>query len=165
MGRTNFLIEGVSCTGKTSVCQELQRRGYQAVDGDIQLAYQGDPETGAPTPGRTHEHHIWNVEAVRAIATNRDQAVTFFCGGSRNFDGFIQLFDGVFVLDIDEATLLHRLDERSEDEFGARPDERALVIRLHRTREDIPTGVPIDATQPLTSVVDEIVRLAQPGSK
>ena len=165
VGRTNFLIEGVSCTGKTSVCKELQRRGYHVVNGDIELAYQGDPRTGEPTAGRTHEHHIWNVDAVRALVANFDEPATFFCGGSRNFESFIHLFDAVFILDIDEATLLRRLDERPEDEFGARPDERALVVRLHRTREDTPTGVLIDATRPLTWVVDEILRQARAGAQ
>jgi hypothetical protein len=56
VGRTNFLVEGVSCTGKTTVCKELQRRGYHAINGDTELAYQGDPETGAPTDGQMHEH-------------------------------------------------------------------------------------------------------------
>ncbi len=159
MGRRNFLVEGVSCAGKSSVCKELQRRGYQAINGDTDLAYQGNPETGEPTPGRTHEHHIWRVEAVEALAADREKAVTFFCGGSRNFSKFIHLFDGVFVLDIDENTLVRRLGERPNDEFGAKPAERELVIRLHRT-EDIPSGVLIDATQPLDGVVDQILRLA-----
>ncbi len=44
MGKRNYLIEGVSGTGKGSVCQELRRRGYAAVDGDNELAYQGDPQ-------------------------------------------------------------------------------------------------------------------------
>jgi len=30
MGKRNYLIEGVSGAGKTAVCTELQRRGYQA---------------------------------------------------------------------------------------------------------------------------------------
>ena len=34
MGKRNYLIEGVSGTGKTSVCQELRRRGYVAINGD-----------------------------------------------------------------------------------------------------------------------------------
>jgi hypothetical protein len=46
MGMRNYLIEGVSGTGKTSLCKELQRRGYYAINGDTELAYQGDPETG-----------------------------------------------------------------------------------------------------------------------
>jgi gluconate kinase len=161
VGRRNFLIEGVSCTGKTSVCQELQRRGYHAIEGDTDLAYQGDPVTGEPTPGHTHEQHIWRVETVDALASNRDEPVTFFCGGSRNYPAFIHLFEDVFVLAVDDTTLLRRLEERPADEFGARPAERDLVVRLHRTREDTPTGTLIDATRPLSQVVDEILRLAK----
>jgi predicted ATPase len=29
MGIKNYLIDGVSCAGKTTICGELQRRGYQ----------------------------------------------------------------------------------------------------------------------------------------
>ena len=58
MGRRNYLIEGLSGTGKTSVCDELQRRGHHAIHGDRELAYQGDPETGERTEAGGHEHHI-----------------------------------------------------------------------------------------------------------
>ncbi len=87
MGKRNFLIEGVSGTGKTSVCKELQRRGYHAFNGDRELAYQGDPETGEPVEGITglavHEYHIWHVDKVKALVANQDEVVTFFCGGSK----------------------------------------------------------------------------------
>lgn len=160
MGVRNYLVEGVSGTGKTSVCDELVRRGFEAVHGDRALAYQGDPATGAPLPGARHEHHIWDVERVRELAADRREPVTFFCGGSRNAERFVDLFDEVFVLEVDLDTLLRRLDRRSGDEWGAAPEERALVVRLHRTGEDMPRrGVRIDATKPLAEVVDEIVGL------
>ena len=101
MGVRNDLIEGLSGTGKTSVCDELQRRGYHAIHGDRELAYPGDPETGEPTDDVRHEHHIWDVNKVNALVANEDAPETFFCGGSRNFPKFIHLFDAVFVLDID----------------------------------------------------------------
>jgi dephospho-CoA kinase len=158
VGVRNYLVEGVSGTGKTSVCRELDRRGYQAVNGDRELAYQGDPETGEATEGAVHEHHIWDVGRVRALVDDHEEPVTFFCGGSRNFSTFIDLFDEVFVLDIDLETLHERLDRRPH-EWGSKPAERDLIVRLHRTKEDIPAvGVVIDATQPLTRVVDEILR-------
>ena len=139
------------------MCTELRRRGYHAINGDTELAYQGDPETGAPTDGHSHEHHIWRVETVKALVANGDDSVTFFCGGSRNFPAFIDLFDGVFVLNVDVDTLVQRLDERPDDEFGASPAERELILRLDRTREDTPNGIVIDATQPVAVVVDDII--------
>jgi broad-specificity NMP kinase len=166
MGMRNYLIEGVSGTGKTSVCKELQRRGYHALNGDRELAYQGDPATGEPVEGITglavHEYHIWQVDKVKALVANQDEAVTFFCGGSRNFPKFIDLFDDVFILEVDLDTLNRRLDERPEDEWGGVGTERELIIRLHRTREQIPKiGTVIDATVPIARVVDEIVRQAK----
>jgi hypothetical protein len=162
MGRRNYLIEGLSGTGKTSVCTELGRRGYHAVHGDRELAYRGDPGTGEPTEGHAHEHHIWDVERVRAIVADRSNPVTFFCGGSRNFSKFIDLFDGVFVLQVDLATLHRRLDERPDEEWGGGvPTDRERIVRWHTTGEDVPAeGIAIDATAPIEEVVDEILRLA-----
>lgn len=159
------MIEGVSGAGKTAVCTELQRRGYQAIHGDRELVYRGDPETGTPTATWLSEHHIWDVENVKTLVANQDEAVTFFCGHSRNFPKFMDLFDGVFVLEIDLDTMIRRIDERvalDPTDWGGKPEERELAVRLHQTKEDIPkNGIIIDATAPLSHVVDEILRLRE----
>jgi broad-specificity NMP kinase len=117
MAKRNYLIEGGSGTGKSSVCRELRKRGYKAIDGDNELAYQGDPETGRRTEGVSHEHHIWDVDKGRERAANKEDEVAFFCGGSRNFDKFMDVFDKVFVLDVDTRTLKQRLDGRAADDW------------------------------------------------
>ena len=169
MGVRNYLIEGVSGAGKTTVATELQRRGYQAIHGDRELAYRGDPETGLPTLPETGEstaawlskHWIWDVAKVRAYVANQNEAVTFFCGGSRNFAKFIDLFDGVFVLEVDLDTMNRRIDERvalDPTDFGGTPEERDLIARLFATKEDVPkNAMSIDATAPVARVVDEIL--------
>lgn len=170
MGVRNFLIDGVSGAGKTAVCTELARRGYQAIHGDRALSYRGDPATGIPIDHLAHElsaafiseHHIWDVEKVRALVANRDEAVTFFCGGSRNSAKFIGLFDGVFILEVDFDTMNRRIDERvavDPTDWGGKPAEREITARLYHTKEGIPNqGIIIDATAPLARVVDEILR-------
>jgi dephospho-CoA kinase len=169
-GRRNYLISGVSGAGKTAVCTELQRRGYQAIDGDNELAYQGDPDTGQPTDGLKHEysatfiseHHIWDVEKVNAFVANQDEAVTFFCGGSKNFSKFLALFDDVFVLEVDLDTSLRRIEERvalDPTDWGGTPEEREITVRMYHAKEALPpNGTIIDATAPLARVVDEILR-------
>jgi hypothetical protein len=162
MGLRNYLVEGVSCSGKTSVATELERRGHHVVHGDRVLAYQGDPVTGEPLPGHRHEHHVWDVDRVREVVADHSAPVTYFCGGSRNHARFIHLFDEVFVLDLDRDTLVERLAARPADEWGGEPEEREMVLRLYASREDIPAdGVPIDSTRPLAEVVDEIERLTR----
>src|SRR5260370_3694400 len=136
MGKRNYLIEGVSGTGKTSVCQELRRRGYVAINGDRELAYQGDPATGEKTEGfgseteARHEHHIWDVEKVRRLAANQDDAATFFCGGSRKLKQFIDLFFEIFVLDVDVQKTHRRLVSRPPADRGQNQDDRELLHRL-----------------------------------
>ncbi|HEU4329183.1 MAG TPA: AAA family ATPase [Roseiflexaceae bacterium] len=161
MGVKNYLIDGVSCAGKTTVCNELQRRGYHAVHGDRELAYWVDLKTGEPVDDSTNEHRmwIWDVEKVRALAADQNHAITFFCGGSRNSDHFIDLFDNVFVLEVDLDTLNRRLAARPEDEWGGTASEGESFARLqHATKEGLPkSAITIDATAPLSSVVDTIL--------
>lgn len=169
MGGKNFLIEGVSGTGKTSVAEELQRRGYHVLHGDRELSLRGDPLTGRPLddpaphalrddPAWVHEHHIWDEQKVRTLAADRRQPVSFFCGGARNVARFADVFDRIFILEVDRETLERRLDARPEDEFGGRPVERALILKLHETRADMPAGgVPINAAAPLERVVESIL--------
>jgi broad-specificity NMP kinase len=162
MGVKNYLIDGVSCAGKTTVCDELQRRGYHVIHGDRELAYMGDLKTGKPVDGSADEHGdwIWDVEKVRALVTDQNHTATFFCGGSRNSDQFISLFDEAFVLEIDLDTLNQRLAARPETEWGGTAQEGESFARLqHATKVALPVNaITIDATAPLTSVVDEILR-------
>ena len=160
MGRRNYLVEGLSGTGKTSVADELHRRGYQVVHGDRELAYQGDPVTGEPIAVGAHENHLWDVDKVRALVADQREAATFFCGGSRNFPRFIDLFDAVFVLHVDLATLHRRLDARPDEEWGGGiPTDRERIVQWHRTGADVPQHAEIiDATAPIEEVVDEILR-------
>ena len=165
MGIRNYLIEGGSGTGKTSVATELERRGHHVIHGDRVLDYAGAPETGQPLAGPPegadriawgYAHWIWPVDKVRSIAADTTHPATFFCGGSRNFHKFLDLFDKVFVLDIDVATLNRRLDGRP-NEPGFEPAERALVLRYHRSREYLPAGNTIDTAKTVPSVVDDIL--------
>jgi hypothetical protein len=158
MGLRNYLVEGVSCSGKTTICNALRERGYHAINGDTELAYQGDPATGEPVEGHAHEHHIWDMNKVRALAADRSNAATFFCGGSRNFHRFIDVFDRVFVLELDADTLNRRLAARPPSEWGSKPAEQRLIRRLLATREDLPhDAILIDATAPVDRVIDAIV--------
>ncbi|SHG47631.1 hypothetical protein SAMN02745157_4287 [Kaistia soli DSM 19436] len=159
----------MSGSGKTSVATELQRRGYHVIHGDRELAYRGDPRTGEPLdidpsdpPNMDvafgHRHHLWDVDKVRALTADRSWPVTFFCGGSRNFDRFVGWFDAVFVLAVDHETLKWRLASRPDDEFGGTPAQRDFILGLSATRENIPSGaIEIDGTAPLARVVDAIL--------
>lgn len=162
MAAKNYLVEGVSGTGKTSVADELARRGYKVIHGDRKLAYVGDPKTGKPIEKGTHSNWLWNVDKVKELVSNTADDVSFFCGGSRNTQQFIHLFDKVFVLDVDNDTLRKRLQARPDDEWGGE-NETELALQLNKTKESVPSdGIAIDATQPLFKVVDDILSHIRP---
>lgn len=169
MGVRNFLIDGISGAGKTTVAEELERRGYDVVHGDRVLAYTGDPLTGEALSGPPvgvadpiawgYAHWIWPVDRVMSLLADHSQPVTFFCGGSQNSDRFVDQFDAVFVLDVDSDTLRHRLDERGEDEFGGRQPEQEFVLRLHAgAHRMVAAGIAVDATAPPAAIVDNILK-------
>lgn len=164
MGVKNYVIDGVSCAGKTTVCNELQRRGYHVIHGDEELAYWGNLETGEPLDGSADAQRawIWDVAKVRELVADHTHAATFFCGGARNSDRFIGLFDAVFVLDIDLDTLNRRLAARPETEWGGTAQEGEAFARFqHATKHSLPKNAThIDATEPLAHVVDAILKNA-----
>jgi hypothetical protein len=137
------------------------------------LKYRGDPKTGRPVSEPAHkieldkavwqqEHLLWDIDKVKSVIADHSAPISFFCGGSRNFDRFIGLLDGIFVLEVDDLdTLYRRLDERvarDSTDWGGKPEEKELLARLHRTKDDVPKGgVVIDATASIERVVDEIL--------
>lgn len=174
MGRRNFVVEGVSGTGKTTVCDELARRGYHAVHGDRELRpssthashhtisdSEGASSSDAEIVASIHKDAIWDRTKVLRHIENSGVDISFFCGGFRNHADLLGLFDGVFVLEVDAETLARRLSTRPADEFGGRPVEQALIFKLHTTNEDMPKGaISIDATRPIYEVADQILRLS-----
>jgi hypothetical protein len=163
MGIRNYMVDGGSGTGKTTVCNELQRRGYQAIHGDRELRSDPAPgdAAGGPAPDRNLPP-IWDLAKVKALIASQAEAITFFCGGCRNSSEFIDLLDGVFVLEVDDLdTVMRRIDERvrvDPGDWGGRQEEREVIMRLHHTKQGIAPGCRIDASAPLEYVVDEIIR-------
>jgi hypothetical protein len=90
---------------------------------------------------------------------DKSHPVSFFCGGSRNSDRFLDLFDEIFLLEIDLDTLNRRLAARPQDGWGGSASEGESFARLqHATREGLPkNAIIIDATAPISTVVDTIL--------
>ena len=164
MGVRNYLIDGLSGTGKTTVCDELQRRGYQAVHGDRELKV--DPKIDEATSGQAPGYDLpplWDVARVDALLADHDEAITFFCGGCSNSSEFIDRLDGVFVLEVNDIdTVMRRIDERvlvDPSDWGGKQEERDIIVRAHQTKETVPqNGIAIDAAAPVAQVVDSILR-------
>ena len=117
MARRNYLVEGLSGTGKSSVYDELVRRGYPAISTDRAWSYSADPDTGLPGGPIGHDTWMWDRHKAVAELERREPDVLFVCGSSRNRDHFLRYFTMVFNLRIDDDTMRRRLEARTEDDW------------------------------------------------
>jgi hypothetical protein len=158
VAQRNYLVEGLSGTGKSSVHDELLRRGFHAISTDRVWAHHVDPDTGLPGGPIGHDNWMWDRERAVSELERPEPAVLFVCGSSRNRDDFLRYFTKVFNLRVDEGTMRRRLEARTTDDWDVGPETVELMLELNR-REEKPAGaIDIDATQPLHLVVDELLR-------
>jgi len=146
MAQRNFLVEGLSGAGKSSVYDELIRRGYHAISTDRAWKLRTGSE--------------WDEQRALSELESPEPDVLFVCGSSRNRDRFLPYFAKVFNLRIDDDTMRRRLAERTNNDYGKQPEELELMLTLNRNDEGPAGSIDIDAVRPLDRVVDEVLRLA-----
>ena len=109
MAKRNYLVEGLSGAGKSSVYEELIRRGYKAISTDRAWKYHADPDTGLPGGPTHHDNAMWDQQKAVSELESPEPEVLFVCGSSRNRDRFLPYFSTIFNLRIDDDTMRRRL--------------------------------------------------------
>ncbi|HSW78046.1 MAG TPA: AAA family ATPase [Candidatus Chromulinivoraceae bacterium] len=169
-------ITGNSGAGKSSVRKELQHRGYEAHDTDDDditawvnnatgnLVEQPDDENGHTR--EWYDQHEWKMsrQKVKEFAELAKGKTIFLCGSPTNADDMLDLYDQVVCLVLDKDTLQYRIASRTDHDFGKAPDELASILGWHDRFQDRYRNlgaVMIDVTQPIKTVVDEILAKVQ----
>ena len=160
MAKRNYLVEGLSGAGKSSVYEELVRRGYTAISTDRAWAYSADPKTGLPGGPTHHDNWMWDQQKAVSELESPEPEALFVCGSSRNRDHFLPYFTKIFNLRIDDDTMRRRLQARTDDDWPLGQEGVGLMLKLNPSDEGPAGAIDVDATQPLNQVVDELLRLA-----
>jgi gluconate kinase len=160
MAKRNYLVEGLSGAGKSSVYEELVRRGYTAISTDRAWAYSADPDTGLPGGPIHHDNWMWDRQKAVSELESPEPEVLFVCGSSRNRDHFLPYFTKIFNLRIDDDTMRRRLQARTDDDWPLGQEGVELMLKLNPSDEGPAGAIDVDATQPLHQVVDGLLRLA-----
>ncbi len=174
-----IFITGNSGAGKSSVCKELQRLGYEAhdTDDDGMTVWRNKTthetvERPADEAARTKEwydHHEWRMsrQRVEELAARAGDKLVFLCGSPSNADEMQDLYDKVVLLNVDRATLKSRIAARTDHDFGKAPRELKAILGWHdsfQNRYKDSGAIIVDATQPLGQVVGDILDNLKPIS-
>ena len=155
----------------------LARRGLVSIDADDDplLARFVDPagavvveEPAAPDLAWLDRHSwAWDPGRLDALIRSAAPATLFVCGGADNQQELAGRFTQVFLLEIDELTMLARLDARRDyHDWGRIGDTREYLRRKLPVLQDrlrASGAIPIDARQPLDQVVEEILARTRPS--
>jgi broad-specificity NMP kinase len=152
------LITGMSGTGKSSALAELRRRGYQAVDTD---------EPGWTEWSEDEDGYVWREDRIAELLSGENGPALYISGTVSNQGRFYPRFDAVVLLSAPAEVLLSRINSRTTNPYGKAPEQRRLVLvhlaevepLLRRTCTH-----EVDATQPLSTVVDQLEALGQEPS-
>ncbi len=173
-----MMITGCSGAGKTAIAAVLARRGLAAIDADddpllarsVDAAGNVAEEPAAPDFAWLARHSwAWNPARLDELIQAAAPATLYVCGGAANELELAGRFTQVFLLEIDEPTMLARLDARQDNDWGRIGDTREYLRRFlpgYQARLRASGAIPVDARQPLGQVADAILSrtLANPAT-
>ena len=148
----------------------LARRGLAAIDADddpllarsVDLAGNVvEEEPAEPDLAWLARHSwAWNPARLDELIRAAAPATLYVCGGAANELELADRFTQVFLLEIDEPTMLARIDARQDNHWGRIGDTREYLRRKLPELQDRLRAfgaIPIDTRQPLDQVVDAIL--------
>jgi hypothetical protein len=148
----------MSGTGKSTVIEELGRRGHRVVDTDD--AGWGED---VPLPDGAGFERLWRPDRMHHLLGQDAPGRLFVSGCTANQRLFYDRFDAVVLLTVAPEILLHRLEVRSNNPFGKDAAERRRILDDLENVEPLlrrsATRV-VDTDQPLDRVVDAVETIA-----
>jgi shikimate kinase len=145
------LVTGMSGTGKTTVLDELRRRGHLTVDTDYDRWERPDGTWDQP-------------RMDRLLGSTRDVVVS---GTVENQGQFYDRFDHVVVLSAPLDVLVDRVSNRTTNPYGRSPEQRAEIAEYLRTVEPLlrrGATLELDGRLPTSQLADVIEDLVtSPG--
>jgi len=168
-----YFVTGIAGTGKSSLCEELKSRGYEAYDTDDDGFSKWQhretdyvhPKSSVKSKDRTEEflkNHAWNIprQEVESLAKRAADKPIFLCGVADNVSDLSALFNNVFALSIDKKTLKHRLQTRTNNDWGKQAHELQSTLDQHSLSAayyEKNGYIIIDANQPVATIADKLL--------
>lgn len=143
---TRVLVTGMSGVGKSTLLQEMSRRGYFVVDTDYD--------------GWTLSNGAWDEPRMAALLAECAEVVV--SGTVDNQGRFYDRFDQVVLLSAPLSVLLDRVASRSNNSYGKTAAQQAEIERYLEEVEPLLRGgatVELDGRRPIEELADSVERL------
>ncbi len=158
----NVLVTGMSGTGKSTALAELDRRGFRVVDTD---------EPGwsewIPASDVAEGEWLWREDRIAELLESEDERTLYVQGCVSNQGKFYDRFDAVVLLSAPAQVILDRIEHRTTNDYGKRPEERDLILSHVESVEPLLRATcthEIDASGPLDDVVDALIAIGKDTS-
>lgn len=167
----SILITGVAGTGKSAVCDELNKLGYKAlgienIDGLFSMV---NKKTGKPFKDYNNDDlekvkqsdWICDKKKLQRLMSKNSNGIVFYNGTASNLDDLIPLFDKIFLLKVSEKVLRERLSNRTSNDFARTTEVQKWVFSWKSWWENNMRekgAIVIDASRSLREVVNDIIK-------
>ena len=137
------LVTGMSGAGKTTVLEEIRRRGHTTVDTDYD--------------GWELPNGMWDEQRMgHLLASHRDVVVS---GTVENQGRFYDRFEHVVLLSAPLHVLVERVSTRTNNPYGTTPEQRAEIAQYLDTVEPLlrrGATLELDGQRPASKLADAI---------
>jgi broad-specificity NMP kinase len=167
----SILITGVAGTGKSVICNKLNKLGYKAlgiedIDGLFAMI---DKKTGKQFKNFDNDNlelvkqadWICNKKKLQHLMRKKSNELVFYCGTASNLNDLLYLFDKIFLLKVNQKVLRQRLSTRTSNDFGRTAEVQRWVFSWKKWWENHMKekgAIIIDANRSLREIANEIIK-------
>lgn len=138
--KQSILITGVSGSGKSSICAELNNAGYETYDLDSMsdVAIMIDRQTKQPVLKIDHHNDakkiqemdwIYQEDKLRTLIADQKNEIAFYCGIPSNLNEILPMFSKIILLSVTNPDIIRqRLTNRTSNDFGKSKEVQEWVL-------------------------------------
>ncbi len=167
----SYYITGVSGTGKTSIANLLNKKGFRAISIDETegLCAWRHKTTGlkvdyeATLNKEFIDTHDWvcDIDILKEMMRASKNTAVYVLGCPSNQNDILHLFDKIFLLQCAPEVFLKRIMERQDNDFGKDESAQRFILGWYQGFESellTKGAIPIDASAALEHVAGEIIK-------
>lgn len=148
-------ITGPTGSGKSTVCQSLKNQGYLAYDTDddgMRILQNIDNK----------ELKVLDPKVICGLYKDAKNKTLYICGTSPNDIEFANLFDKIYVLNINEYEQKRRIKNRLGNNYGKQPHQLANALKyrnIQMTKFSDYGAININASLTIDKIINIILEI------